>query len=107
MEHPGKSFRWLGRDESGVLHDYDSEDVTVECPFWQHALPAGIIVMWAGTLATIPADWLLCDGQNGTPDLQDRFVRGADHGEDPGDIGGQVEHGPAEAYAVAFIQKAA
>lgn len=37
----------------------------------------GIIVMWSGTIASIPTGWVLCDGTNGTPDLRDRFVVGA------------------------------
>lgn len=37
-------------------------------------LPKGIIVSWAG--ATPPAGWAICDGQNGTPNLTDRFVLG-------------------------------
>lgn len=40
-------------------------------------LPSGIIVMWSGTIASIPANWYLCDGTNGTPNLTDRFVIGA------------------------------
>jgi hypothetical protein len=41
------------------------------------AVPSGAIVMWSGTVASIPQGWLLCDGQNGTPDLRDRFIKGA------------------------------
>lgn len=37
----------------------------------------GMIVMWSGTIATIPSGWALCDGTNGTPDLRDRFIVGA------------------------------
>jgi microcystin-dependent protein len=41
----------------------------------------GMIVMWSGSIATIPDGWKLCDGQtyNGikTPDLRSRFVLGA------------------------------
>ncbi len=37
-------------------------------------LPKGTIVSWTGT--TAPAGWILCDGQNGTPDLRGRFVIG-------------------------------
>lgn len=40
-------------------------------------VPVGGIVMWSGTVATIPANWQLCDGTNGTPDLRDKFVIGA------------------------------
>lgn len=40
-------------------------------------IPTGLIAMWSGTIATIPSDWHLCDGTNGTPDLRDRFVIGA------------------------------
>lgn len=37
-------------------------------------VPTGGIIMWSGTIATIPTGWLLCDGSNGTPDLRNRFV---------------------------------
>jgi microcystin-dependent protein len=37
----------------------------------------GIIVMWSGTIGTIPNGWKLCDGQYGTPDLRSRFIVGA------------------------------
>jgi hypothetical protein len=33
--------------------------------------------MWSGTIATIPTNWFLCDGNNSTPDLRDKFVVGA------------------------------
>ena len=37
----------------------------------------GMIMLWSGTIATIPAGWLLCDGTSSTPDLRNRFVIGA------------------------------
>lgn len=37
----------------------------------------GSIILWYGTLETIPADWILCDGENGTPALESFFVQGA------------------------------
>lgn len=40
-------------------------------------MPSGGIILWSGSVATIPAGWVLCDGLNGTPDLRDRFVIGA------------------------------
>jgi hypothetical protein len=39
--------------------------------------PAGGIMMWSGTIATIPTGWFLCNGSNGTPDLRNRFIIGA------------------------------
>ena len=49
--------------------------------------------MWAGLLVNIPTGWALCDGQNGTPDLRDRFIKGAASGADPGATGGAATHG--------------
>jgi hypothetical protein len=40
-------------------------------------VPAGAIMMWSGSVASIPAGWLLCNGSNGTPDLRNRFIVGA------------------------------
>lgn len=48
----------------------------------------GMILMWAGTLDAIPAGWDLCDGQNGTPDLRNRFVVCASDTLAPGTTGG-------------------
>lgn len=41
------------------------------------SLPAGVIVLWSGSIASIPSGWALCDGTSGTPDLRNRFVVGA------------------------------
>ena len=40
-------------------------------------VPVGGIIMWSGNTMNIPAGWKLCDGNNGTPDLTDKFVIGA------------------------------
>ena len=45
--------------------------------FVRDIVPAGVIVMWSGSVASIPSGWLLCDGTNSTPDLRDRFIVGA------------------------------
>jgi hypothetical protein len=41
------------------------------------AFTTGMIIMWSGTIATIPTGWVLCNGSNSTPDLRNRFVIGA------------------------------
>lgn len=40
-------------------------------------LPRGTIVAFHGN--SIPSGWVLCDGLNGTPNLIDRFIMGANH----------------------------
>ena len=53
------------------------------------AFVTGMIILWYGNTGNIPGGWVLCDGNNSTPDLRDRFVIGAgsvDH--TPGSTGG-------------------
>lgn len=42
-----------------------------------YAVPAGGIIIWSGSQASIPTGWLLCNGSSSTPDLRDRFIVGA------------------------------
>lgn len=56
--------------------------------FVQAAIPSGIILLWSGSIATIPGGWALCNGSNGTPDLRDRFVVGAGSSYAVGATGG-------------------
>ncbi len=43
-------------------------------------MPIGSIIMWSGGTSNpkidMPTGWALCDGNNGTPDLRNRFVLG-------------------------------
>ena len=78
------------------------------------SIPLGGIIMWSGTIATIPSGWALCDGNNGTPNLTNKFVvcaaddsgsgvtfnagTGAESGDyAPGDTGGSTAHQLTEA----------
>lgn len=54
------------------------------------ALPIGAVVVWTGSIVSIPVGWQLCDGTNGSPDLRDRFVVGAGNTYAVGDIGGDA-----------------
>jgi len=72
-------------------------------------VPSGGIIMWSGSIASIPTGWVLCNGSNGTPDLRNRFIVGA-HSDGstgvtfnadtgaisgnygPGNTGGKVAH---------------
>ncbi|MCX7110801.1 MAG: hypothetical protein NTX45_11865 [Proteobacteria bacterium] len=62
-----------------------------------NAVPKGVIVMWSGTLETIPSGWALCDGElhegTRTPNLKDRFVVGAGNDYQPNSPpGGEKTH---------------
>ena len=38
--------------------------------------PSGMILMWSGSISTIPKGWIICDGTLSTPDLRSRFLIG-------------------------------
>ena len=61
------------------------------------SFPVGAIVLWHGSVASIPDGWKLCDGQNGTPNLCDRFVVGAGNEYAKGATGGEKTHTLTEA----------
>ena len=61
-----------------VIQTYDNlYGIIGTAPTPPTPLPAGTIVLWSGSIGSIPAGWVLCNGNNGTPDLRDRFVVGA------------------------------
>ena len=41
------------------------------------SFPSGGIIIWSGAANSLPNGWSLCDGQDGRPDLRNRFVIGA------------------------------
>lgn len=54
--------------------------------------PIGGICLWSGSQDNIPNNWVLCDGNNGTPDLRNRFIVGSGDKYQVGDIGGEETH---------------
>lgn len=81
----------LGLDGSGSGLDADLLD-------GQHRsqiAPSGMIVMWSGSIGSIPTGWALCNGDNGTPDLRNRFIVGAGDQYPVGGTGGSWEHSHA------------
>lgn len=53
-------------------------------------MPIGSIILWAVGLGSLPTGWFLCDGNNGTIDLTDRFPRGAGGSISLGQQGGST-----------------
>jgi hypothetical protein len=52
---------------------------------------AGMIILWSGSIGSIPAGWVLCNGSNSTPDLRDRFVVAAGSIYSVGATGGSAD----------------
>jgi hypothetical protein len=52
---------------------------------------AGMIIIWSGSLGSVPAGWVLCDGTNSTPDLRSRFIVGAGSTYAVGATGGSAD----------------
>ncbi len=72
------------------------------------AFESGMIMIWSGAISAIPSGWVLCDGNNSTPDLREKFVIGArsDSGAgagqvDVGDNGGQSLAGTDDSITMA------
>ena len=42
-----------------------------------NSVPKGSILPWYGKISDIPNGFALCNGKNGTPDLQNRFIVGS------------------------------
>lgn len=89
-----------------VVHALTSEGVS-------SFVPTGIIVMWSGTVSNVPSGWALCDGNNGTPDLRDRFVVAAGSSYSVDDTGGSdtvrldTEHIPDHSHAFSLFNQGA
>jgi hypothetical protein len=68
----------------------DGVNVTEAITSVEGFVPSGGIIMWSGSIATIPTGWYLCDGANGTPNLRDRFIVGAGSTYAVGTTGGSA-----------------
>lgn len=53
---------------------------------------SGMVGMWLGDIDEIPTGWFLCDGTEGTPDMQDNFLKIAVDETEIEDIGGSNTH---------------
>ena len=84
-------LKYTGQEVENLL---DKASVSVDSTYVNNQMIAatefktGMILLWSGTTATIPSGWALCNGQNGTPNLTDRFVVGAGNAYSVGATGG-------------------
>lgn len=54
--------------------------------------PDDIIAMWDGLVENIPTGWVLCDGNGTCPNLNDKFIKGANADSEIGTTGGGLTH---------------
>jgi len=77
----GKTLGQVSMDDSGnvnVSGTLYAASVSLDgTPLSQMVVPSGGIIMWSGATTNVPAGFVLCNGQNGSPDLRDRFIVGA------------------------------
>lgn len=79
----------IGGAVTGSTQSVSTSNTTLATTaFVRSIIPAGVILMWSGSVGSIPAGWLLCDGTSGTPDLRDRFIVGAGSSYAVGATGG-------------------
>ena len=73
----GTSYKFVLTDNSYVtIGTYDNLYGIVNAAPVANPVPSGAIIMWSGSIGSIPAGYYICDGNNGTPDLRDWFVVG-------------------------------
>lgn len=55
-------------------------------------LPRGIILPWTSKTGELPDGWAICNGDNGTPDLTNKFLMGMGRQIDTGKWGGKNDN---------------
>lgn len=84
-------LKYTGQEVENLL---DKASVSVDSTYVNNQMitatefKKGMILLWSGATNTIPNGWALCNGQNGTPNLVDRFIVGAGSAYAVGATGG-------------------
>ena len=75
----GYSYKFIIQTSAAVtLQTLDNlYPILQNAPSSAPTLPTGSIILWSGSIGSIPSGYVICDGANSTPDLRDRFVLGA------------------------------
>lgn len=89
----GYSYKFVVEDANNVLiNTYDNiAGILTQIPTSAPAIPSGCIVIWSGSVGSVPVGYVLCDGTNGTPDLRNSFILGAGNAYAVGQTGGSTD----------------
>jgi hypothetical protein len=88
----GFSYKFVLQTASSVIvQTYDNiAGILTQIPTATPSIPAGCILIWSGSTGSIPTGFVLCDGNNGTPDLRNSFIVGAGNSYTVGQTGGSA-----------------
>jgi len=109
----GYSYKFVLTTSTGVLiATYDNLYGIPSTTAEGTTVPTGGIIMWSGSIGSIPAGYVLCNGSNGTPDLRDKFVVGSGNTYAVGNTGGFTSNVAGSGgtnlplyYSLAYIMK--
>ncbi len=89
----GYNYKFILQDaNNATIATYDDiYGILGTIPAVASVLPTGMILLWSGSIGSIPAGFLLCDGNNSTPDLRNRFVVGAGSTYSVNETGGSAD----------------
>ena len=89
----GYSYKFIIQTSTAVtLQTLDNlYPILQSAPAVSATFTAGMILIWSGSIGSIPVGWVLCDGTNSTPDLRDRFVVAAGNTYAVGATGGSAD----------------
>ena len=89
----GYSYKLVVEDSTNnVIGTYDNiSGILTQIPTSSTVLPSGCIIIWSGSVGSIPSGFVLCNGSNGTPDLRNSFVLGAGNSYTVGQVGGSTD----------------
>lgn len=106
-DDPARQVHTTGSGGSSHSHGDTSGSATITLPayyavafiaisdtFLTYKTVSGMVLMWSGSIATIPSGWVLCDGTNGTIDLRKQMIKG--HATTAGTSGGATIHTHSE-----------
>lgn len=89
----GFNYKFILTDSSNnLIQTYDNlYGILQTAPTVSNTVPSGLIAIWSGSVGSIPSGWVLCNGQNSTPDLRNSFVLGAGNSYAVGVTGGSTD----------------
>ena len=89
----GYAYKFVLEDANNNLVDtYDNiSGIITTIPTTVPSVPSGCILIWSGSVGSVPSGFVICDGTNGTPDLRNSFVLGAGNSYTVGQTGGTAD----------------